>query len=238
MIDFTQSQVDLPIRKVKKGALRDQVSEQIKELILANRLRPGQLIVIDKLAADLGVSHTPVREALAKLELEGLVVLNLYQNPRVAEVNAIDVREVYEMRIMVECWAVESAARNLSDENIEKVKAMLQVARRDAMVNNYQAHLKSDLFLHEIIMRSTSNSLYWHLAQRVHERSIRIRSLVEATGNLREVLTIIDEHDQIVNALHAHDPVTSVQLMRTHLENGLKRTLSVLENDVNDTEVE
>jgi DNA-binding GntR family transcriptional regulator len=228
-VDFA-NQDDLPLHKVKKGALRDQVGEQIKELILTNRLRPGQHIVIDKLANYLGVSHTPVREALAMLELEGLVVLNLYQNPRVAKVSAQDVREVYEMRNLVECFAVEAAAKNLTDEVFDRLVEMLRIARQDALVNNYQAHLQSDLYLHETILQSAANKLYKAMAQRVHERSIRIRSLVESTGNLREVLSIIDEHDQIIAALRTHDTQRSVQAMKRHLENGLQRTLAVLEN--------
>ena len=62
------------VQKIQKGPLREQVRVQIKQLILTNRLRPGQSIVIDRLASDLGVSHTPVREALAMLQLAGPVI--------------------------------------------------------------------------------------------------------------------------------------------------------------------
>jgi DNA-binding GntR family transcriptional regulator len=218
------------VRKIKKGTLKDQISVQIKELILFNQLRPGQLIVIDKIAGELGVSHTPVREALAKLELEGLVILNSYQNPRVAEITPEDVREIYEMRMMIECWAVEKAATKMSDDQIQRIQSELKIARRDAEMKNYAAHLRVDLMLHESIMRSTENSLFWYLAQRVHERTIRIRSLVEATGSPQDVLSIIDEHDLIVDALSHHDPSASRMRMQTHLENGLVRTLTVLES--------
>jgi DNA-binding GntR family transcriptional regulator len=217
------------IKKVEKSTLKDQISSQIKELILTNGLQPGQPIVIDKLAEEFGVSHTPVREALAMLERDGLVELSSYQNPRVANVTAADVREVYEMRMMTECWAVQRAAKNLTDKQIDRMDALLQIARQEAEIKNYGAHLTADLELHETILRSTQNNLFWGLAQRVHERSIRVRSLVEAQGTIQDVLLIIDEHFSITRALRAHDPELARKCMLDHLESGFRRTLSVLE---------
>lgn len=218
------------IRKVKKSTLKHQISSQIKELILTNRIQPGQQIVIDKLAEEFGVSHTPVREALAMLERDGLIELSSYQNPKVANVTVKDVREVYEMRLMVESWAIERAAKNLSDERIEYIDKLLQHARREAEVNNYEPHLKADLLLHETILNSTNNDLFWNMAQRIHERSIHVRALVEARGTIRDIQQIIDEHTLIIEALRAHDPVNARSSMVAHLEAGFTRTLHVLES--------
>jgi DNA-binding GntR family transcriptional regulator len=219
-----------PIRKVKKSTLKTQISSQIKELILTNRLQPGQPIVIDKLADEFGVSHTPVREALAMLERDGLIELNSYQNPKVANVTAADVREVYEMRLLVESWAVERAAENLADAQIDHIDELLQIAREAAGVNNYSPHLKVDLLLHETVLRSTNNKLFWKLAEVIHERSIHVRSLVEAKGTARDICQIIDEHCLITQALRAHDPEQAREVMVAHLEAGFKRTLRVLED--------
>jgi DNA-binding GntR family transcriptional regulator len=221
------------IQKVTKGTLKNQISEQVKELILTNVLQPGQPIVIDKLAKEFGVSHIPVREALAMLERDGLVELNSYQNPRVAEVTAVDVKEVYEMRLMVESWAVERAAKNLSDAQIEHIDELLDVARKEAAFNNYAPHLKVDLLLHETILRSTNNKLFWVLAQRIHERSILVRSLVEVKGTIQDINQIIDEHCLITKALHAHDLDQARMAMVAHLEAGRERTLRVLDQPSN-----
>lgn len=216
-------------QRVNKSTLKDQISSRIKELILANRMPPGQPIFIDKLAEEFSVSHTPVREALAMLERDGLIELNSYQNPRVATVTVADVRDVYEMRLMVESWAVERAAVNLSEKQIEHIEKLLQVARKEAALNNYEPHLNVDLLLHETLMRSTNNKLFWTLAQRIHERSILIRSLVEATGSTQEIEKIIDEHLFIIQSLCTHDPQLSRKALVTHLEAGYMRTLRVLD---------
>lgn len=217
------------IHKVKKNTLKDRIGSQIKELILTNQMQPGQQIIIDKLAEDFGVSHTPVREALAMLERDGLVELNSYQNPKVASVTAADVREVYEMRFMVETWAVERAAVNLSDEKIEYLDRLLDIARKEALANNFIPHLKADLELHETILVSTNNNLFWRLAQRVQERSIHVRALVEANGSVQDIQKIIDEHCLIMRALHAHDPIQAKKALLEHLEAGYIRTMSVIE---------
>ncbi len=220
-----------PIKPVTKSTLKNEISNRIKEMILTNRLQPGQPIVIDKLAEEFGVSHTPVREALAMLERDGLIVLNSYKNPQVANVTAKDVNEVFEMRLMTESWAVGHAAENLSEAQIERIAQMLQVARQEAGNNNFAPHLKVDLLLHETILRSTNNTLFWKVAQRIHERSIHVRALVEASGTAHEIYQIIDEHELIIQALRAHDPERARKAMVAHLEGGLNRTLRVLEKN-------
>jgi DNA-binding GntR family transcriptional regulator len=188
--------------------------------------------VIDKLADEFGVSHIPVREALAMLERDGLVELNSYQNPKVADVTAVDVKEVYEMRLMVESWAVERAAKNLSDGQIDHIDELLDVARKEAALNNYAPHLKVDLLLHETILRSTNNKLFWTLAQRIHERSILVRSLVEVKGTIQDINQIIDEHCLITEALRAHAIEQARKAMVAHLENGYGRTLHTLDKQL------
>ena len=217
------------IQKVTKSTLKNQISAQIKELILTNSLQPGQSIVIDKLADEFGISHIPVREALAMLERDGLVELNSYQNPKVADVTTADVREVYEMRLLVENWAVVRAAVNLTDGQIEQIDELLEVARKEAALNNYGPHLKADMLLHETILRSTHNKLFWTLAQRIHDRSILIRALVESKGTSQDIIQIIDEHCSITKALRAHDLDQARMAMVAHLEAGRERTLHVLE---------
>ena len=217
------------IKKVKKGTLKDQVAAQIKEEILLNHWRPHQPIVIDEVANELGISHTPIREALAMLELEGLVELSSYSNPRVANITAIDVDEIYEMRKLIEGWAIERAVVNLTKDQLDDLDNVLYEARVEAEKGNYAPHLKADLTLHDTILKSTGNSLFSYLAQRVHDRSIRVRSLVEATGTKQDVIGIIDEHCMMVDALQKRDPKLARKTLIAHLEAGQKRTLFALQ---------
>jgi DNA-binding GntR family transcriptional regulator len=225
-----KSQVEVKgIKKIKKVCLRDQIVAQIKDEILMNRWQPGHTIVIDKLATEMGISHTPIREALAALELEGMVELVSYTTPRVAIITPRDINEIYEMRILVEAWAIIRAAITLTDDQINELECLLEHARQRAFEGDYSAHLKADLQLHETILRSTGNSLFEYLAQRVHDQSIRVRFLVETTGTQQDVIEIIDEHCRMVEALHTRNPDLARDKLIFHLKSGLKRTVSALE---------
>ncbi len=129
---------------------------------------------------------------------------------------------------LVKGWAVERAARSLTEAQIEELEELLRIARVEAAANNYGPHLKADLLLHETILRSTENKLFWMLAQRIHERSILVRALVEAKGTVQDINQIIDEHYSITRALRAHDPEQARQAMIAHLQAGFQRTLLAL----------
>jgi len=192
-------------------------------------LRPGQPIVIDRLASDLGVSHTPVREALAMLQHDGLVIMKPYGNPRVAEIDDSDVRDAWEMRLLLEGWAVNRAVLVLSEDDLDESEALLARARQDALESQYDSHLESDVALHDMIMKSTDNKLFNRLAQVVSDRSYRIRSLVEAIAPAKEVLIIIDEHCSILEALRARDAELAHERLIAHLKAGMERTLEAIE---------
>lgn len=224
------------IEKIQRGPLREEVCDQIKELILTNRLRPGQTIVIDRLASELGVSHTPVREAMAMLQHDGLVSMKPYGNPQVTEIDSTNVHDVWQMRLLLEGWAIRQAAQVLSDQELDRLDEMLARAREDAIHSKYDAHLQSDIALHDMIMQATDNRLFGHLAQLVNDHSVRIRSLVEAIASIEEVLTIVDEHCAILQALRQHEPELAYNQLVSHLEAGEKRTLIALSKMQQDKE--
>lgn len=217
------------IKKIRKGPLREQVRDQIKNLILTNHLRPGQPIVIDRLANELGVSHTPVREALAMLEHEGLVEMRPYGTPQVAEIDASHVYNVWEMRLLLEGWAVQRSALRLPEEAFDELERFLEAARRDARQSRYDTHVQSDIAMHDLILQATDNSLFERLARLVSDQSIRVRWLVETIATVDEVLEIIDEHLALLEALRARDPDLAYRRLTRHLEAGLQRQLSALE---------
>lgn len=231
-MDITAVKIEGP-EKIQVGTLREQVYDQIKRLILTNRLAPGQHIVIDQLANELGVSHTPVREALAMLELDGLVTMGHYKNPQVAEIDAADAREVFEVRLLLESWAASRAVSALSEEQLDAIGELFEHARQDAQRSGYETHIAADIAFHDMIARSTGNNYFWRLWQLVNDQSMRIRFLVEARSD-EHIDTIIDEHCAILDALRARDPELSRKRMVSHLEAAMQRNLSALEDIVDE----
>jgi len=215
--------------RIRKGPLRELAAEQIKELILTNQLRPGQTLAIGQLAEYLGVSHTPVREALAMLEREGLVRTPPYGKPIVTRIEARDVQEVWDMRILLERAAIEAAVSELSDETLDEIESKLDLARRDAENGDYHAHYEIDVGFHRAIVKSVNNSLFRDLVAQVEDRSIRIRTLVESIANEGDVVSIVDEHIDLLGAIKSRDTETAVTALMAHLEAGKQRTLRALD---------
>jgi DNA-binding GntR family transcriptional regulator len=157
--------------------LREEVQAQIRKLILTNGLHPGQPIVIDQLSRKLGVSHTPIREALAMLQHDGLVQLRLYGHPRVAEIEPFDVRGVWQMRMLLEGWAIKKATLTLPDDELDRMEGMLRRAGQEAGLTRFDSHLESDVALHGMILRSIENNLFARPSQLVSDQSIVLMSI-------------------------------------------------------------
>ncbi len=216
------------IGRVEIGSLREQVYKKLKDLILYNRLPPGQDLTMDQIANEMGVSHTPVREAFAMLELDGLVVMARHRTPQVSPISPADVQEVYDMRALLEGWAIREAAASVSDQEIEMVKEKLAHARREAGQGRFEAMMDADISVHGLVVSLVENSLFQRLYQYVENQSIRLRTLVEARSPGRIDL-ILDEHDAIIAALQERDPELAQTRLASHLEFAMERTLAALQ---------
>jgi len=223
------------VEKLETASLRERVYDQLKSLILSNSLLPGQQIVIDQLARQMGVSHTPIREALAMLELEGLVVMTHYKNARVSKIDADDVREVYEMRRILEGWAAGVAALSFSNQEIQDLVKLKQIFCQQENKENFKALLDADILLHDLIINQIDNRLFSRISELVNLQSRRIRTLVEAIQGVKHADTRNQEHCDIVDAITSRDPVRARSDMELHLVNAQQRTISALE-EIKETE--
>ena len=212
------------MEKVRSRSLRQQAYEEIKNLIVRNKLRPNQEIVIDQLAAELGISHTPVREALIKLELDGLVRMERHKTPRVSAIELDDIRDMYQVRMLLEGWAASEAALRLSDEQLQHMGALLERARAESRAQRYEFHLKADLEFHGLMLSAVKNTLFTRLMQSVSDQTLRLRSLVQTVAT-EYIEQIIDEHEQILAALRARDPERARREVEAHLAAAMLRTL-------------
>ncbi|MCA1553640.1 MAG: GntR family transcriptional regulator [Chloroflexi bacterium] len=218
------------IERVRSDALWRKAYEQIKDLIVRNQLRPNQEIVIDQLAQELGMSHTPVREALIKLELDGLVRIERHKTPRVSEIRLDDIREMYAVRMLLEGWAAAQAALLLSEAQLSNMAALLERTRLDAQAHQYEIHLKADLEFHRAIISAVNNALFQRLMASVTDQTLRLRSLVQTVAT-EHIEQIVAEHTDILNALCARDPERARQRTVTHLEAAMQRTLETCQRE-------
>ena len=214
--------------KLKVDSLQQRVYQRLKNNILTNKYPPGMSMNIDQLANDLGVSQTPVREALAMLKHEGLVVTDYYKTPNVSMIEEDDVSEVYEVRKLLEGYAIEKVGLSLTEEDFSALSAVLRIPENISDADELQELLaQADVQFHGYLSSKVDNSTYFRIFQSVDDMSLRIRTLVLAQ-TARNVRILTDEHLKILEALQERDIKKAVKALNKHLDNACARTLKAI----------
>lgn len=191
--------------------------ETIRDQILSGQLAGGTKLIEERLAEEIGVSRTPIREAIRRLEQEGLI-----KNKRVYKPSKLDLMHIFEMRTLIECYAAEKAAANMIQENLAKLKQSINDARNSEVNETVVANKQ----FHDLIVQESRNPIM--IAEVDKMKSIIYIFSRAVVINKRPLL--IDEHEEIYNAIAAHDGKLASQLMRKHLEADLHFTLNI-QND-------
>ena len=137
--------------------LRDVVFNTLRQAILRGELQPGERLMEIQLAQRLGVSRTPVREAIRKLELEGLVLMIPRRGAEVAEITRQDLEDVLEVRAALEELAVKDACEHITDEQLQDLKKAANEFKRSLEGTDLVACAEADIHFHEIIYAATNN---------------------------------------------------------------------------------
>lgn len=217
-------------RRLLLTSLRERLYESLKEDILTNKFKPGEELQIEKLAEEFGVSSTPVREALVRLEGAGLVVLMPNRGAQVAPISLEDVKNVWEVRRLLEPHAAKVAAKQCEMAEINALyEKMLKIVNGPV---DFATYINSDLEIHELMFKHLSNTLLREILDRVDQHLMRIRYLAESNANgfKREVVEqVTKEHLSILDALKKRDTQKAAAATLEHLINGETRTLKTLQ---------
>lgn len=208
-------------------SLGDQVFETIKELIISNVYHPGEVLQIDRLAGEFGVSTTPVREALLRLEGVGLVDIERNKGAVVTQVSEKRSRYIWEFRRILEARVARDAAVKCTDEEIGNVEEKLKKALQHP--NDFTIYQESDVALHNLLASHTENSLIIDSLNNLSVHARRIRYFAE-NGPFREevIKQVTEEHSRIIIALREHDPDKVEKIVTLHLINAEERTKKAL----------
>jgi len=216
-------------RKLVFTSLRDQLIEAIQDSIIRNQYAAGQEIQIDKLAVEFGVSTTPVREALARLEGDGLIRMVPNHGPQVSPIMPDDVRDVWEMRRIMEPYAAERAVCRCTEDEIQAIEGKLQYVLDHT--DDFEAYMNSDFELHELLFKHVTNRIFHETLERIRKQSARIRYYAESDPTRYRgdvVREVIHEHLGIVHAIKERDALKAASLLKEHLVNGENRTLAAV----------
>ena len=214
-------QADLP--------LRDLVFNTLRQAILTGELKPGERLMEIHLADKLGVSRTPIREAIRKLELEGLVTMIPRRGAEVAQITEKSMSDVLEVRRTLEALCAERACDRISEEGLAALKDACGqfeqcVAGRDA-----QRIAQADVALHDIILQATGNQRLIQMVNNLAEQMYRYRFEYIKDSSQHERL--VEEHKIIYQSILNKDKETAAAAARTHIDNQKKAIIRQIRLD-------
>ena len=206
--------------------LRDVVFNTLREAILKGELKPGERLMEIQLAKRLGVSRTPIREAIRKLELEGLVVMVPRKGAEVADITEKDLRDVLEVRKALEELVVQIACDRMTEEDFKELKKAHARFKTVIKKGDLKEVAEADVKFHDIIYMSTNNQRLIQILNNLREQMYRYR--IEYLKDTQMHAALVQEHESIVECLESGDKENASRIMRSHIDNqeqGIVRSL-------------
>lgn len=216
----------IPIVLDQYKPLRDVVFESLRDAILKSVLKPGERLMEIQLAEELGVSRTPIREAIRKLEQEGFVVIIPRKGAYVSEISLKDLNDVYEIRAALEGLAASLAAERATRDEIDQMEMCLVRETGLLDCDNYLATVESDIELHNLIYKAARNERLYSTLNNLLEQIYRAR--VASTALPGRKKKSLDFHRRIVESISEHDEEQAQRIAREHIESGQQAMLEHL----------
>lgn len=190
-----------------------QAYEYIRDRILSGELERGTKLVEERLAEEMGISRTPVRDSIRKLEQEGLI-----KDKRVVNPSDMDLRHVFQVRILLEGFAARQCATYITEDALVKLEQCVQIGRTGSSEEVMAANKE----FHEIIVGVTNNPVMIDIIDRMQSIIYLFRKTVVYQKRPR----LIDEHHDIYRAILNHNADEAERLMKEHLQFDLEFCLN------------
>ena len=197
--------------------LRDVVFNTLRKAILTGELKPGERLMEIHLANRLGVSRTPIREAIRKLELEGLVIMIPRRGAEVAQITEKSLKDVLEVRRALDALCVELACDRIDEEATQQLKKACEEFERATETKDATTIAKADVELHDIIVRATGNQRLIQLINNLSEQMYRYR--FEYIKDEKGHENLVNEHRMIYESIQQGDKEKAARAARLHIDN-------------------
>lgn len=206
--------------------LRDVVFNTLRKAILTGELKPGERLLEIHLANQLGVSRTPIREAIRKLELEGLVIMMPRRGAEVAQITEKSLRDVLEVRRALDALCAELACDRITEEEKQKLKTACDEFEKATATSDATIIAAADVALHDIIVAATRNSRLIQLINNLSEQMYRYR--FEYIKDENQHNNLVEEHRMIYESIVRHDKEGAAEATKLHIDNQEKSIIRQL----------
>jgi DNA-binding GntR family transcriptional regulator len=209
----------------------DYAYAEVRSRILTGELEPGSVISQARLANELGVSTTPLREAIRRLAAEGMILLEAHRDARVTAVSAPEAKHLYEVRESVDPLAAGLAAQRRSEEDLARMSNALDALtplRGAATLDSLMAHRE----FHRSIYRASDNPILIDMLEKLWDKADRYRliGLRTTSDSADDNARVSAEHKELLDAVQAQDAPRAQLIMRKHITHSLgRRAITALE---------
>ena len=197
--------------------LRDVVFQTLRDAILKGELQPGERLMEIHLANKLGVSRTPIREAIRMLEKEGLAVTIPRKGAQVAQMTEKDLLDVLEIRDALDELAVADACKRMEKEDFDQLEKAMNDFVDVTKTKDVRAIVEADEAFHNVIYSATKNPKLWHIIKNLKEQMYRYR--YEYVKQDKDYSDLVEDHSKIVDGLKRKDVDYVKTVMHNHLQN-------------------
>jgi len=223
-----------PLKRSKSKAraaenLSARVYTQIKNLILCNEIMPGQKLHHQQLSERLGVSRTPIREALTRLVQEGYVSFLPNRGFTCKEIRMQEAEELYELREALEAFAVEKAIETVTDAALRRLRDKMNAYGRDVQNRFTRDRLVYDQDVHLEIAQLAGNETLKNTLSHVFERIV-LKRRTDGLYDPARGIAAHQEHLRLLEAMERRDTARAVAILRSHVQAGKKNVMGDLEH--------
>ena len=196
--------------------LREIVYEELKKQILTGAIVPGTRMMEIEIAEKMDVSRTPVREAIRKLEIEGLVIIEPRRGAYASDISVKDMLDVLEVREDIEGLAASLTAKRITEEEIAEMEAANEAYFKAVHSGNTEEIIRSDEFFHQTIVRLTGNKTLMSMMESLQGLAIRFRYLYYDDFSRYENMPA--EHEEIIKAIKTGDEEMARRASKEHVQ--------------------
>jgi DNA-binding GntR family transcriptional regulator len=209
--------------------LRDVVFNTLRQEILTGKLKPGERLMEIHLANKLGVSRTPIREAIRKLELEGLVIMIPRRGAEVAQITLKSLEDVMEVRRALDVLAIELACERMPAHELDKLCQACEDFAAAVKTRDTRKIAEADVVFHDIIVMSSGNARLIQLVNNLSEQMYRYRFEYLKDESTHDMLH--QEHQEMYQSIVRKDKETAARVVRKHIDNQEEAIIRQLQLD-------
>lgn len=204
---------------LKRASLGDQVFEAIRDAIIRKELVPGTLYSVSAISEQLGVSRTPVREALLQLATNGVVRFEPNRGVRILQVTTKDIEEIYKLRLLLEVPCAFQAASTIDDEGIARLTEIFTEMERCAKDDDESGFQANDLIFHGLILTISGND---RIVEAVNVSRSQMHAKGLSTTPSRPLIEVLEPHRKLFEAIVARDPAAAGAAAQEHLTSTMR----------------